>query len=86
MQYPGLSCLSEALGLGLDRPLAPARGQAGQCPHGDLPQISWYVHLHITDVATAAGDSHFGSPRGLTVQEKIDWNGDALDLHVKGAV
>ena len=85
MQDPGPSCLSEALGLGLDGPLAPARGQAGQCPCGDLPQISWHVHLHVMDVATAAGDSDFGSSRGLTVQEKIHWNADAFDLHVKGA-
>lgn len=66
--------------------MAAARGQAGECPDGDLPQISWHVHLHITDVAAAARNSDLGSPRGLAAQEKIDWNGDALDRHVKGAV
>lgn len=85
---PGPLCLSEARSPAgwLAGPRAAARGLAGHCPCGDLPQMSRHVHLHIMDVGAAAGGSDRGPPRGLAAQDQVDGNGHALDVHVKGAV
>ena len=72
MRYPAPSCLSEALGLGLDRPLAPARVKLVSVPVVTYPKspdmstsTSWMWLLQL-ETATLGVPEGSLSKRRLT--------------------